>query len=188
LQWGCQVPPEPAHSVSTLSASRPQGATPPTHRVCFTPATLLSLPSGFSATRRGERVSTLLPPVPFCLALRRGVRLRRVEPSGEPDHPSESPGYPRTLLALSPLRLSLPPPQHRLPGASSLALCLPLSRALKAEAHSTRASSRGTRLRVSPNGGPGCRANHHESGGSYRPLWGFPPGIVSGPGGAPDNA
>jgi len=106
--WGCQVPPELAHSVSTLSASRPEG-----HLFnrpgLFRPGNTLELtPSRPSASRRGERIPTSFPPMPFGFALRQSVRLRRVTPSGKPGHPSVAARAPACLPGVFPSE-ALPP-------------------------------------------------------------------------------
>lgn len=62
----CQLPPEPARSVSTLSASRSRRTTPNPCRVCFAPATLLSFPpSGLCSSPGSVPVSGSLLPCCF---------------------------------------------------------------------------------------------------------------------------
>jgi len=80
----CQVPPEPAHSVCTLSANRAAKGHPLDLPGLFRPGNAPELPpSGPLASRRSKPVSGLLPPVSFHVGLSRRSRLRRVTPSAK---------------------------------------------------------------------------------------------------------
>lgn len=79
----CHIPPKLAHSVSTLSTNWPQ-ATYTTHRVYFTPTTLMSFYLQGLTTQRLESVSRLHPPMPFLLSGEpENPRLRRLIPSAK---------------------------------------------------------------------------------------------------------
>jgi hypothetical protein len=130
--------PEPAHSVSTLFSEppfrtgphlspKPQApadlSTPSASRVCFAPEALLSFRlQGLEPPGDPRPVSGPAPSLLLDAALRPRLQLRRLAPSGKPPHAEPKPRTGRALLAFSPLRLSFPPPWHRLPGASSLTL------------------------------------------------------------------
>jgi len=110
--------PEPAHSVSTLSARRvwyskapfpvpssrlscfepapkntlsaPYTPTFSALRVCFTPVTPVHSPSRPFSFRRFAPVSGSAPPVPFCTRLCQRAQLRRVSPSGKGSRRAEA--------------------------------------------------------------------------------------------------
>jgi hypothetical protein len=98
---GCHTPPEPAHSVSTLSASRTLVPEAPTHTrgagfVPWTPCHLLGF-AGFVSPRQRFRASAFRvsppgdprsvsrprPSLPFHTTLCRCARLRRLTPPGK---------------------------------------------------------------------------------------------------------
>jgi hypothetical protein len=114
---GCQVPPKPAHSVSTLSASRaslPKSDESFSERSAhlfylpglFRPGNTPVLPpSGFCSSRRSRPVSEPLPPMPFRTILSPYIRLRRFDPSEKGRRRAEA-RLRLTLLAFTSLRLS----------------------------------------------------------------------------------
>jgi len=84
----CQVPSKPAHSVSTLSANRPE-ATSTTCRVYFTPTTLMSFNLQGLTSQRLQPVSKLLPSMPFLPPSElKDPRLRRFTPSAKQHLPT----------------------------------------------------------------------------------------------------
>jgi hypothetical protein len=126
--------PEPAHGVSTPSASCAFPAASRASRSCrveplerpqnrpglFHPGNAPELsPSGLCSLRRSRLVSE--PDPPMLLSYRRGdnLQLRRLTPSGEAAQPDRSQTTRSALMAFSPLRLSLSPPWSRLPDSSS---------------------------------------------------------------------
>jgi hypothetical protein len=117
---GCQVPPKPTHSVSTLPVSRvfptksdesffARSTHPHGLPGLFHPGNALVLPpSGLYSSRRSRPVSEPHPPLPFRAELSLRLRLRRVEPSEKGRQRTEARSR-LALLAFSSLRLSLSP-------------------------------------------------------------------------------
>jgi hypothetical protein len=162
-QRGYQVPPEPAHGVSTPTASRAAKGHSLDTPGLFRPGNALELsPSGPRAARRGGRVSASLPPVSFGAALWRSVRLRRVEPFGKPNRSRRSDRDPMPSWRFAPLRLSLPPPwalASQLPPLTCLEPSGRTAAEVTAEAATpAKDATRTPHLRVFPSGGPGCVA------------------------------
>lgn len=174
---GRQVPPEPARSVSTLSAGLCTSAVRPTVPGLFRPGDAHEhSPSGSCSSRRSGGVVRHLASRAVSRRLCRRARLRRVDPSGCRERVAPKSATPQTLLAFSPLRLSLPPPWIRLPGASSHVLRpAPLPDRSPVVEHVAH-------LRVLPSGGLGCRsttaseeaAAHRTGPSGVRHLFAFP--------------
>jgi len=146
--------------------SRSRRFTPPgTFPGLFHPGNALGVwPSGIPSSRGSAPLSRPLLSCRWQRTLpvrtRCTTRLQRVTPPVSPHSPTSFWARRRadSLLAFSPLGLSLPPPQNRLPDSSSQRLS------------PEGVSFRGSRLRVSPNGGPGISLLRER-----RPFWGFPP-------------
>lgn len=72
-RWGCQIPPDPTPSVSTLSAGQPEGCfcrLPET----FNPGTLMSFYlQGFFSSQRSVPVTRPDPPLPFPIRYPEGI-------------------------------------------------------------------------------------------------------------------
>jgi hypothetical protein len=109
-QRGCQVPPEPARSVSTLAANRAVKAISTPCRVCFAPTTLLSFRlQGFEPP--GEEAASPPPFLPCRFAPHSdgAYGFEGLDPPGSRTDPPRRPD-PVPSWRSSPLRLSLPPP------------------------------------------------------------------------------
>jgi hypothetical protein len=109
--------------------ARPRGFSPPeTFRAYCVPVTLLGFSRTFRVFILPESRASLeaAPLVPFPdRGLPRPARLQRLALPGNPRRrASRNPTAADTLLVFSPRRLSLPPPQDRLPDPSSRALFL----------------------------------------------------------------
>jgi hypothetical protein len=136
---GCQVPPKPAHSVSTLSTSR-ASLTKSDESSFVWSAHLHDLPglfhpgntpvlspSGLCSSRRSRPVSGPPPSMPFYTELSLYLRLRRFDPSEKGRQRTGA--RPRlALLAFSSLRLSSSLPWNWLPSSSSHTLDVPSGR------------------------------------------------------------
>jgi hypothetical protein len=140
--WGSQVPPEPTHSVSTLSANRKPILTNrlrrPNRPDLFHSGSALELsPSRLYSPRRSDCVSATDPPVLFHDALRRHAQLRRIAPFEERTTPSVNPAKSCPLGVL---------PSEALPPAAVESA----SRLLLSHAYDLRSEEQARRATESP--------------------------------------